>query len=181
VRKLRVAAAIPVALSLVIAGCGSSSKKTSSTSSAAKPASSSSSSSGAYGQPASTPAPTTAAAAVITTKHDKKLGAILAYGPKRLTVYLFEGDKGSNASCVGACAAVWPAVIGKPQASGAAMGADLGTITRADGKTQVTYKGHPLYLFARDKDNGDAYGQGLKSFGASWYVLKPSGVKVDLS
>ena len=33
----------------------------------------------------------------------------------------------------------------------------------------------------RDGDSGDAYGQGLKSFGADWYVLAPSGKKVDTS
>jgi predicted lipoprotein with Yx(FWY)xxD motif len=176
-RKLRVAAAIPVAASLAIVGCGSSSKKASSPAAATKPASSSSK---AYGQPA-TSAAATAPAALITTKHDKKLGTILAYGPKRLSVYLFEADKGSTSSCSAACAALWPPVIGKPSAHGAAMGAYLGTLMRADGKTQVTYKGHPLYLFAKDKDSGDAYGEGLKSFGAGWYVLKPSGAKVDLS
>ncbi|HEY2217642.1 MAG TPA: hypothetical protein VGH21_09100, partial [Solirubrobacteraceae bacterium] len=43
----------------------------------------------------------------------------------------------------------------------------------------VTYKGHPLYFYDDDKDSGDAYGQGSKSFGASWYVMKPSGSKID--
>ena len=66
-----------------------------------------------------------------------------------------------------------------PPPAAAAVAADLGTITRADGTKQVTYKGHPLYFFAKDKDAGDAYGQGVKSFGADWYVLKPSGDKVD--
>jgi predicted lipoprotein with Yx(FWY)xxD motif len=66
-------------------------------------------------------------------------------------------------------------------AAGAASSADLGTITRSDGTTQVTYKGHPLYFFAKDKDSGDAYGQGVKGFGADWYVLSPSGFKVDNS
>jgi predicted lipoprotein with Yx(FWY)xxD motif len=101
---------------------------------------------------------------VITTKHGK-LGTILAMGSKRLTV----------------CASVWPPVTGTPHAAGAAVAADLGTITRSDGTTQVTYKGHPLYTYAKDGDGGDAYGQGLKSFGASWYVLKPTGSKVDTS
>jgi predicted lipoprotein with Yx(FWY)xxD motif len=61
------------------------------------------------------------------------------------------------------------------------MAAGLGTITRADGSKQVTYDGHPLYYFIRDKDAGDAYGQGVNAFGASWYVLAPSGNKVDHS
>jgi predicted lipoprotein with Yx(FWY)xxD motif len=45
----------------------------------------------------------------------------------------------------------------------------------------VTYNGHPLYFFARDKDDGDAYGQGISSFGSDWYVLTPSGDKLDNS
>jgi predicted lipoprotein with Yx(FWY)xxD motif len=50
---------------------------------------------------------------------------------------------------------------------------------RSDGTEQVTYKGHPLYFYDDDKDSGDAYGEGSKQFGASWYVLKPNGSKVD--
>jgi hypothetical protein len=46
------------------------------------------------------------------------------------------------------------------------------------GTKQVTYKGHPLYFFTRDEDRGDTYGQGSTSFGAGWYVLKPTGKKV---
>ena len=61
------------------------------------------------------------------------------------------------------------------------MSADLGTIKRPDGTVQVTYKGHPLYLYIKDKDDGDAYGQGINSFGAGWYALAPSGKKLDLS
>jgi hypothetical protein len=30
-------------------------------------------------------------------------------------------------------------------------------------------------------DTSDAYGQGIKSFGADWYMLKPSGSKLDKS
>jgi predicted lipoprotein with Yx(FWY)xxD motif len=119
----------------------------------------------------------------VTVKHASKLGTILAAGSKKLTVYMFEGDKSASSSCTGACASVWPPVTtsGAPTSSGAASSSDLGTITRSDGTTQVTYKGHPLYFFARDKDSGDAYGQGVKGFGADWYVLSPSGSKVDKS
>ena len=116
----------------------------------------------------------------ITTKKSK-LGTILAVGSKELTVYLFEADKGSASACSGACAKAWPPVLGTPKALGAAHTSDLGTITRSDGQTQVTYKGHPLYTFVRDGDDGDTYGQGSKQFGAEWYVLAPSGSRVDNS
>jgi predicted lipoprotein with Yx(FWY)xxD motif len=116
----------------------------------------------------------------VSSKH-AKLGTILAAGPKHLTVYLWEADKGTKSTCEGACAKVWPPVTtsGMPTVAGAALSADLGTTKRADGTEQVTYKGHPLYFYDDDKDSGDAYGQGSKSFGASWYVMKPSGSKID--
>jgi predicted lipoprotein with Yx(FWY)xxD motif len=167
------------ASALLAAGCGSSSKSTSVTSAAAAYPTASE-------QSSSTAAATTSASGAgvaVTVKHASKLGTILAAGSKKLTVYMFEGDKGAASSCSGACASVWPPVTtsGGPTASGAANSADLGTITRSDGTTQVTYKGHPLYFFAKDKDSGDAYGQGVKGFGADWYVLSPSGSKVDHS
>jgi predicted lipoprotein with Yx(FWY)xxD motif len=173
-QKAKLIAVLPLALTVMLAACGSSSKKSSSVASPA-PAS------GSQGTNGSTAASGQASpAALITTKHDK-LGTVLAYGSKRLTVYLFEKDKGTASSCTGACAKVWPPVTGKPQAAGAAKAANLGTVTRSDGTTQVTYKGHPLYLYARDKDDGDTYGEAIKSFGAEWYVLAPSGKKVDVS
>lgn len=165
------------ASALLGAGCGSSSKSTTTTSAATTPATTEQSSTAATTTPAST------TGVSVTVKQASKLGTILAAGSKKLTVYMFEGDKGASSSCSGACASVWPPVTtsGGPSASGAANSADLGTITRSDGTTQVTYKGHPLYFFAKDKDSGDAYGQGVKGFGADWYVIAPSGSKVDHS
>jgi predicted lipoprotein with Yx(FWY)xxD motif len=167
------------ASALLAAGCGNSSKSSSSTSAAsAYPTASETSTSTAT---VTTPASGTAVA--VTAKHASKLGTILAAGSKKLTVYMFEGDKGGSSSCSGACASVWPPVTtsGAPTVAGVANSADLSTIKRSDGTTQVTYKGHPLYFFARDKDSGDAYGQGVKGFGSDWYVLSPSGSKVDHS
>ena len=51
----------------------------------------------------------------------------------------------------------------------------LGTSRRSDGKLQVTYNGHPLYLFARDNGAGQTNDQGVSAFGALWYVLSPAG------
>ncbi len=174
-----------VAATALAAGCGSSSNTTSSaTTSASAPATTATqaASKSAYGAAgtASTPNAGSATGVTIAVKHSK-LGTILAAGPKHLTVYLFEADKGGQSACSGACAAAWPPVTtgGRPQASGSASSSHLGTITRSDGTTQVTYNGHPLYFFVKDKDDGDAYGQGEKAFGADWYVLAPSGNKID--
>jgi predicted lipoprotein with Yx(FWY)xxD motif len=170
-RKLSVLAIAPIALTLMLTACGSTSNKTTS---AASPQPQSSSSSNA-----ASPSPTTAA--LISTKHANKLGTILAVGHKKMTVYLFEADKTGASACTGACAQVWPPVTGSPKALSGAMSADLGTITRPDGTKQVTYKGHPLYRYVKDKDDGDTYGQGLKNFGAEWYALSPAGNKIDES
>ncbi len=176
-QRANIATVAPIVVAALLAGCGGSSSSTSAASTSAQTSSTSA---------ASTPAPGTAAMVVVTTKHNKKLGTILGAGPKQLTVYLFQADKGSASSCSGQCATVWPPVTttGKPTAAGKAVPPDLGTITRSDGTTQVTYKGHPLYYYAKDVKDGDAgdtYGQGLKNFGADWYALAPSGHKVDKS
>ncbi len=177
---------------LLIAACGGGSSSSSSasgsaagSSSAAAATTSNSSGGGAYsykGSGTSVSASSASGGTVITTKHSK-YGTILAAGSKKLTAYLFEADKGPASMCTGACAAAWPPVLAKgaPTASSQAVSADLGTITRAGGVKQVTYKGHPLYYFVKDKDDGDAYGAGVKAFGATWYVLAPSGNKVDNS
>ena len=98
-----------------------------------------------------------------------------------LTVYLFEADKGTTSACNSAsCVQYWPPVLtkGAPQAAAGVNPSLLGTTTRADGTTQVTYAGHPLYLFISDKKAGDATGQGVNAFGAPWYVVSPSGAMI---
>ena len=74
----------------------------------------------------------------------------------------------------------WPPVLttGAPQPGAGVTGSLLGTTARADGTTQVTFAGHPLYRFALDKAAGDATGQGVNSFGAPWYVVAPSGMQI---
>jgi predicted lipoprotein with Yx(FWY)xxD motif len=193
VRHTSFLAATAIAVvSIAAAGCGSSNSSNStsnaggyapvSTSSTQSAAASTATSASASPAGTSAPAGSSGSAIVVSTKH-AKLGTILSAGNKHLTVYMFEGDKGSSSACTGACAKVWPPVTTAAAVSvgGSAVAADLGTITRSDGTKQVTYKGHPLYWFARDGDAGDAYGQGVVGFGSSWYVISPSGKKVDNS
>jgi predicted lipoprotein with Yx(FWY)xxD motif len=173
VKRASIIVVVMPILAALLAGCGSSSSSTSNA--ASTPAQSTAA-------PATSSTPAASTAALVTTKHNK-LGTILAAGPKKLTVYLFAADTASKSACAGACAKVWPPVTtsGQPGAAGHAMAADLGTITRPDGTMQVTYKGHPLYYFTKDGDVSDAYGEGSKAFGADWYVLAPSGKKIDKS
>ena len=167
---------------VLLAGCGSSSSSSSGSASggasryggggAAAASSTSTSTAASSAAPAAKPV-------VLSVKHGK-LGAIVATGSRHMTVYLFAADHGAASACSGTCAKVWPPLLGHPTGTGLPAGR-LGTITRPDGTVQATLAGHPLYTYAKDGDAGDAYGQGLKSFGADWYVLTPNGGKVDRS
>jgi predicted lipoprotein with Yx(FWY)xxD motif len=86
-------------------------------------------------------------------------------------------DTNGRSSCAGECAKVWPALTthGKPAAGIGVNAADLGTITRSDGTTQVTYMSHPLYYFIADTAAGQTRGQGNPCFGAKWWLVAPSG------
>jgi predicted lipoprotein with Yx(FWY)xxD motif len=99
------------------------------------------------------------------------------------TLYLFEADKAGTSACSGARAKAWPpdTVTGAPDAGSGVSQALLGTIKRPDGSMQVTYNGHPLYYFIGDKGADAAKGQGLKAFGAGWYVVSAGGSKIDTS
>jgi predicted lipoprotein with Yx(FWY)xxD motif len=150
---------LPAALALAAAGCGTGSY------------------SGTKAATSADPAAQSAAASVATGA--TKLGTVLVDGKGR-TLYLFEKDKGGASSCYGACASIWPPLT---SAAGVAAGglpaAKLGATKRKDGTTEVTYAGHPLYTYAGDAKPGQVRGQGLDQFGAEWYVLAPSGQKID--
>jgi predicted lipoprotein with Yx(FWY)xxD motif len=108
------------------------------------------------------------------------LGQILVDGKGR-TLYLFVADSGTKSACnSSACVQYWPPVLttGAPQAGPGVNASLLGTTTRQDGTTEVTYAGHPLYYFISDKKAGDVTGQGVNGFGGPWYVVSPSGMLI---
>jgi len=109
-----------------------------------------------------------------------RLGQILVDSSGR-TLYLFVADKGTASVCnSAACVQYWPPLLttGAPVAGAGVNAALLGTTTRTDGKTQVTYAGHPLYYFITDKKPGDVTGQGIDGFGGPWYVVSPAGMQI---
>jgi predicted lipoprotein with Yx(FWY)xxD motif len=101
------------------------------------------------------------------------LGEILV-GADGLTLYLFAADEGGQSSCTGACADNWPPVTidGSPTAGDDVDSSKLGTASREDGTTQVTYNGHPLYRFSGDEQPGDTNGQEVDD---AWYAVTPDG------
>ena len=171
VRGLRRPLVALVALATVgvlAAGCGSSGSGSSS-------GSGNSGGGGIYGGGSS--APTTAPSAVATVSATStSLGMILVDGSGR-TLYLFEKDQPNQSACAGACAAAWPVdqTSGTPKAGSGVTASMLGTITRSDNTTQVTYNKHPLYYFQGDSGTGQHNGQGVDAFGAKWYVVTPAG------
>jgi predicted lipoprotein with Yx(FWY)xxD motif len=106
------------------------------------------------------------------------LGKVLVAANGR-TLYLFTADKGKTSTCYGQCASFWPPLVAtKPSAGAGAKASLLGTTKRKDGKLQVTYAGHPLYFFAKDKKAGDVNGQAVVHFGGGWWVVAAAGLKV---
>jgi predicted lipoprotein with Yx(FWY)xxD motif len=87
------------------------------------------------------------------------------------TLYSFKKDTPGKSACEGECVAKWPLYYVEMVAAKDGLDAkNFGTITRADGKKQTTYKGMPLYYFVGDKAAGDTAGQGVKDV---WYVVNP--------
>jgi predicted lipoprotein with Yx(FWY)xxD motif len=107
------------------------------------------------------------------------LGKILA-DPRGHSLYMFAADKGKTSVCYGTCAAFWPPLLSKSaHPVGTGLKASLlGTTKRKGGTLQITYAGHPLYLFVKDTKAGQTNGQGLNEVGGLWWVLSPSGAVI---
>jgi len=100
------------------------------------------------------------------------LGSVLVDG-KGMTLYEFTPDTATTSACTGGCATSWPPLAGGTPTVGTGLAApDFGTLTRADGTTQVTFHGHPLYAFGGDTSAGQTNGQGV---GGKWYAVGTDG------
>jgi len=101
------------------------------------------------------------------------VGSVLT-GPSGMTLYYFTTDSPSSTTCTGQCAVVWPPLevpAGSTPTLSSSISGTVATISRPDGTTQVTYKGHPLYYYRGDTAPGTDKGQGV---GGTWFVLSTS-------
>jgi predicted lipoprotein with Yx(FWY)xxD motif len=160
-RNFLTGGAIVAVAALALAACGSSGG-----SSTASP------------QPAKTSMGTPATVGVASTA----LGNVLVDTQGR-TLYLFQKDSGTTSTCTGSCATFWPPLFapGAPTGGTGANASLIGTTKRQDGKSQVTYNGHPVYLYTGDHKPGNTNGEGVVAFGAGWFALSPSGSQVSVS
>jgi predicted lipoprotein with Yx(FWY)xxD motif len=129
----------------------------------------------------STPTAGGQSAATMVRTASTKFGTILVDDGGR-TLYLFEKDQPNQSACSGACAVDWPVYHSKgtPNAGSGVHASLLGTITRSDNTTQVTYNSHPLYYYSDDNGMPRQFkGQNVNAFGARWYVVAPTGGKVE--
>ena len=88
------------------------------------------------------------------------------------TLYLFNKDTSTTSACDQACVAAWPPAPGPGTAGAGVTQNNLGTFSRSNGSTQVSYFGHQLYYFTGDKAPGDANGEGIQQ---SFFMVDPSG------
>ena len=105
---------------------------------------------------------------------DTDLGTILVDG-EGMTLYLFTKDSPNTSVCIDDCLVAWPILEGEPTAGDGADDSLLGSFQRADGTTQATYDGWPLYYFAADKAPGDVTGQAVNDV---WWVIDADGAAI---
>jgi predicted lipoprotein with Yx(FWY)xxD motif len=154
------------------------------------------------GLPAAQASPSSAATAkgTVITAATTVYGTALVVGSGRFagfSLYSLTGDNGNHFGCKAVTVktpigpllctgpsnshkAEWPAIttVGKPVAGPGVNAALLGTVTRKNVGTQVTYAGHPLYLFDRVAGavSGESWDEpGLPPWHGVWTLLQPSG------
>lgn len=113
----------------------------------------------------------------IKTVNNNQFGYILT-DQNEQSMYFFAEDVKGESKCSGGCGNVWPPVTGDiydllPDSY--LDQSDFGTITRADGQKQITYKGWPLYYFSPEGDGvleqpREVLGDGR---GGVFHVAKP--------
>jgi predicted lipoprotein with Yx(FWY)xxD motif len=147
------------AAALMITACGSSSTTSSAPSAAS---------------PAATTASSAPAASGTELKTATIGGVSVLTNAQGFTLYWFAPDTSTTSKCNGTCATFWPPVKG-PATAGTGVTGKLATITRADGSTQATYDGHPLYTYKGDTAPGQDKGNNLNIEGGLWHDVTVSG------
>lgn len=114
---------------------------------------------------------------VLSANSTARLGTVVIDG-LGWTLYRFDADSAQppKSTCTGTCAEEWPPVLmqpGTPDYEGVDPAA-VGTLTRDDGRKQVTIGGWPVYRHASDTAPGAVDGEGAQG---KWWAVTPTGGK----
>jgi len=155
-----------LAVGAAASACGSSSSKTSS----------------ASGSSATTAV--SSGGITVSAANVPGVGMVLVNGDGR-TLYMLTSEQGGKITCTDSngCTKVWPDTELPKGVTAATAGSGidaskLSTVKDASGSLYVTYGGWPLYTYSGDTGSGKANGQGIQSFGGTWWVLSPAGTPV---
>ena len=145
-----------VAVSSLLAACGSNS------------------SSGSYAAPASQPRGA-AGSAVVKTASVSSVGGSVLVDSQGLTLYRLSGEQNGKWICTSAkCVKAWHPLTASTSGAPSGSVGSLGAVKRPGGTMQVTFKGMPLYTFVGDTTAGEAKGQGIKDVGV-WTAVTGTG------
>ena len=155
-----------VATAALLAGCGGSSKKQ-----------------------AAAPKPTASSSKPGTMFSVASVSGVgnVVVDAKGRTVYVLTSGSMKNVPCTdgNGCTKLWPDLSLPDGVSAAKAGSGLNAsllgTKPSNGETYPTYNGWLMYEYSGDSSPGDANGQGIKSFGGTWYVLDASGNPVKSS
>jgi predicted lipoprotein with Yx(FWY)xxD motif len=88
------------------------------------------------------------------------------------SLYFSLKDAPGKNNCTGACLDTWKPLLvsGKLIPDNGVAQANLGVLLLPDGSRQATYKGVPLYTYAKDANPGDTSGQGIDGI---WFLMTP--------
>ena len=175
-RRLYLAACATAGVFTLVA-CGSSSSSKTAASSAVALSTSSSASSNSTSA-SSSPGTTFSVANV------SGLGMVVVDGRGR-TIYLLTSGDHTNVPCDDAsgCTKVWPD-LPLPQGTSAARAGSgiqaslLSTMKLSNGETYPTYNGWLMYEYVGDVGSAQSHGQGIQSFGGTWYAISPAGTPI---
>ena len=121
-----------------------------------------------------------AKAAKVQLRHTA-LGKILV-NASGFTLYRFSRDPRNKDTCMGVenCAEIWPPLLtsGRPLAGSGVKASLLSSIRLPNGKRQVTYAGHALYLYSPSSEHGETSYVGFSSYGGTWYAVNAAGKTV---
>jgi len=111
---------------------------------------------------------------VVKEMENATLGHTVLTTLKGKTLYSLSVETKGKFTCTGTCLSSWTPLL-VPKGVKPKGPVKLGTVIRPNGKTQVTFKGLPLYSFNGDVKPGEANGEGIKDVG-TWHAAKVGNV-----